>query len=134
MKIELKKIQKNKRRVGRGPGSGSGKTSSRGMNGQKSRTGSSTKFFEGGQTKLINRLPKARGFKSIANKPLTLTTGFISKNFKSGDTVTTETLVKILKFSPSEISKLKGIKIINRGKIANDIKFAQNLILSKSIK
>ena len=60
----LVKINKKKIRVGRGIGSGRGKTSSRGHKGQKSRSGVSIKSFEGGQMPLYRRLPK-RGFKSI---------------------------------------------------------------------
>ena len=56
---------KNRKRVGRGPGSGFGKTAGRGMNGQKSRSGYSRKRgFEGGQMPLIRRIPK-RGFTNI---------------------------------------------------------------------
>ena len=62
----LIKNNKKKIRVGRGIGSGRGKTSSRGHKGQKSRSGVSIKSFEGGQMPLYRRLPK-RGFKSIKN-------------------------------------------------------------------
>lgn len=56
---------KNRKRVGRGPGSGLGKTAGRGMNGQKSRSGYSRKRgFEGGQMPLVRRIPK-RGFTNI---------------------------------------------------------------------
>ena len=55
---------KNRMRVGRGIGSGKGKTGGRGVKGQKSRTGVSIKGFEGGQMPLQRRLPK-RGFKSL---------------------------------------------------------------------
>ncbi len=56
---------KNRKRVGRGPGSGFGKTAGRGMNGQKSRSGYSRKrAFEGGQMPLVRRIPK-RGFTNI---------------------------------------------------------------------
>ena len=58
------KIKKNKIRVGRGIGSGKGKTSGRGVKGQKSRSGVAIKSFEGGQMPLYRRLPK-RGFKPI---------------------------------------------------------------------
>ena len=54
---------KTKKRIGRGPGSGKGKTSGRGVKGQKSRSGVSIKAFEGGQMPLYRRLPK-RGFKN----------------------------------------------------------------------
>ena len=62
----LSKINKKKIRVGRGIGSGKGKTSSRGHKGQKSRSGVAIKSFEGGQMPLYRRLPK-RGFKSFTN-------------------------------------------------------------------
>ena len=58
------KINKSKIRVGRGIGSGKGKTSGRGVKGQKSRSGVAIKSFEGGQMPLYRRLPK-RGFKSL---------------------------------------------------------------------
>ena len=58
----LKKIKQKKIRVGRGIGSGKGKTSGRGVKGQKSRSGVAIKSFEGGQMPLYRRLPK-RGFK-----------------------------------------------------------------------
>ena len=58
------KINRSKLRVGRGIGSGKGKTSGRGVKGQKSRSGVSIKSFEGGQMPLYRRLPK-RGFKSL---------------------------------------------------------------------
>ena len=61
------KINKSKIRVGRGIGSGKGKTSGRGVKGQKSRSGVAIKSFEGGQMPLYRRLPK-RGFNSLANK------------------------------------------------------------------
>ena len=61
------KINKSKIRVGRGIGSGKGKTSGRGVKGQKSRSGVAIKSFEGGQMPLYRRLPK-RGFKSLNKK------------------------------------------------------------------
>lgn len=69
--MELKDLKpaegatKNRKRVGRGPASGTGKTSGRGMNGQKSRAGGGKGVgFEGGQTPLAMRLPKLPGFKN----------------------------------------------------------------------
>ncbi len=59
--------RKNRKRVGRGPGSGKGKTAGRGMKGQKSRSGVALKGFEGGQMPLYRRLPK-RGFNNIFRK------------------------------------------------------------------
>ena len=63
----LIKNNKKKIRVGRGMGSGRGKTASRGHKGQKSRSGVAIKSFEGGQMPLYRRLPK-RGFKSLSSK------------------------------------------------------------------
>ena len=63
----LKKIKQKKLRVGRGIGSGKGKTCGRGIKGQKSRSGVAIKSFEGGQMPLYRRLPK-RGFNIIGKK------------------------------------------------------------------
>ena len=63
------KINKSKIRVGRGIGSGKGKTSGRGVKGQKSRSGVAIKSFEGGQMPLYRRLPK-RGFNPINKKKI----------------------------------------------------------------
>ena len=60
---------KKRKRVGRGAGSGFGKTAGRGVNGQKSRSGVSIKGFEGGQMPLYRRLPK-RGFNNIFSKKI----------------------------------------------------------------
>ena len=65
------KINKKKIRVGRGIGSGKGKTSGRGVKGQKSRSGVSIKSFEGGQMPLYRRLPK-RGFNPIEKKNIAI--------------------------------------------------------------
>jgi len=72
--MELKHLVKNnkkKTRVGRGIGSGRGKTSSRGHKGQKSRSGVAIKSFEGGQMPLYRRLPK-RGFKTFSKKDIAI--------------------------------------------------------------
>tara|TARA_B100001142_G_C13943021_1_gene504002 strand:+ start:117 stop:569 length:453 start_codon:yes stop_codon:yes gene_type:complete len=67
----LIKNNKKKTRVGRGIGSGRGKTSSRGHKGQKSRSGVAIKSFEGGQMPLYRRLPK-RGFKTLNKKNMAI--------------------------------------------------------------
>ena len=68
---ERQKINKSKIRVGRGIGSGKGKTSGRGVKGQKSRSGVAIKSFEGGQMPLYRRLPK-RGFKPIKKNKIAI--------------------------------------------------------------
>ncbi len=82
-----------KKRVGRGPGSGLGKTAGRGHKGQKSRSGySSRPGFEGGQMPLQRRLPK-RGFTNIFKKEwIEISLAKIEESFKAGDEVTPEIL------------------------------------------
>ena len=82
-----------KKRVGRGPGSGLGKTAGRGHKGQKSRSGYSSKSgFEGGQMPLQRRLPK-RGFTNIfKTKWLEVSLAKLEENFNAGDEITPEIL------------------------------------------
>ena len=82
-----------KTRVGRGPGSGLGKTAGRGNKGQKSRSGYSGKVgFEGGQMPLQRRLPK-RGFTNIFKKQwIEVTLATLESSFESGDSITPETM------------------------------------------
>jgi large subunit ribosomal protein L15 len=84
--------RKNKRRVGRGPGSGLGKTSGRGQDGQKSRSGYSRRWgFEGGQMPLNRRLPK-RGFTNIFRKHFRTINVEQLNGLDAGSVVTAETL------------------------------------------
>src|SRR5947209_11024418 len=85
---------KRKKRVGRGPGSGHGKTSTRGNKGQKSRSGYSAKRgFEGGQMPLQRRLPK-RGFTNIFKREWTeINLATLEDRFNAGEIVTPEALV-----------------------------------------
>ncbi len=106
---------KTRKRVGRGPGSGMGKTSTRGENGQKSRSGASIPaWFQGGQSPLYRRIPK-RGFKNtrFETKYATINVGQINKLFKDGDVVTPEVLKErgIIK------KQLSGIKVLSAGVI-----------------
>lgn len=82
-----------KKRVGRGPGSGLGKTAGRGEKGQKSRSGYSRKLgFEGGQMPLHRRLPK-RGFTNVFKKRwLEVSIGALDQHFKADEEVTPELL------------------------------------------
>ena len=97
----------SKKRVGRGQGSGTGKTSARGQKGAKSRAGYSRKLgFEGGQQPLRRRLPKI-GFKSRVNKPLAVNVSRYPA-IKELDEITMETLQAIVKFANS----VKKVKLI----------------------
>jgi large subunit ribosomal protein L15 len=88
-------IQKNKsrKRVGRGPGSGHGKTAARGSKGQGSRSGSSVSpVFEGGQMPIVRRIPK-RGFNNKwADTVAIVNLGVVDRNFQVGEEVTPDTL------------------------------------------
>ena len=111
---ELKPAQKNRARtrVGRGVGSGLGKTSGRGHKGQKARSGGGVRRgFEGGQTPLYRRLPK-RGFTNIHRKTYTEVTLKMLNLSKATD-VTAETLLQ-----EGIISKINdGIVILATGKL-----------------
>lgn len=86
---------KNRKRVGRGPGSGHGKTAGRGHKGQKSRSGNKRKpGFEGGQTPLQRRVPKLRGFKNLFKKEYTVINLEKLNVFKANSVVTREDLVE----------------------------------------
>jgi large subunit ribosomal protein L15 len=103
---------KTRKRVGRGPGSGLGKTSGRGENGQKSRSGYSRKAgFEGGQLPLYRRLPK-RGFTNARFKVEFATINLSDLNkFEDGAVVTPELLKEmgLLK------NQLDGVKVLGNG-------------------
>lgn len=86
--------KKNRKRVGRGAGSGLGKTSGRGMNGQKSRAGGGKgNGFEGGQTPLARRLPKLPGFRNFnRNEYVAVNVSRLEAKFNAGDVVNAQTL------------------------------------------
>ena len=94
------KVTKKKLRVGRGIGSGKGKTSGRGVKGQKSRSGVAIKSFEGGQMPLYRRLPK-RGFSSFSKTNIAIMNlekiqSFIDqKKINTNDTINTDLLKKL---------------------------------------
>ena len=116
-----------KLRVGRGIGSGKGKTSGRGVKGQKSRSGVAIKSFEGGQMPLYRRLPK-RGFNSISN--LEKIQLFIDKKtIKSSVVINTE-LLKKLKLINKNSTKLK---ILGTGEIKDKINIEANLASKSAI-
>ncbi len=95
------------KRVGRGQGSGTGKTAARGQKGAKSRSGYSRKVgFEGGQQPLQRRLPKV-GFTSRVNKPLAINVAKYPA-LKELAEITMETIQPIVKFSKS-VTKVKLI-------------------------
>ena len=118
----LKKKKISKKRLGRGIGSGKGKTSGRGHKGQKSRSGVAIKGFEGGQMPLYRRLPK-RGFVNIFKKNFNIfnlsqiQSLLDKKKIEEKEEITNELLLKknIIK------KKLNGLKILGKGEIKTKI-------------
>ena len=129
------KINKPKIRVGRGIGSGKGKTSGRGVKGQKSRSGVAIKSFEGGQMPLYRRLPK-RGFNPLRNQHIAILnlekiqTLLDKKTIKSSDIINSE-LLKKLKIINKNSTKLK---ILGFGDIKDKINIEANLASKSAVK
>ncbi|HQL61971.1 MAG TPA: 50S ribosomal protein L15 [bacterium] len=99
-----------RKRVGRGPGSGAGKTAGRGTKGQLSRSGIKRRaFFEGGQMSLARRIPK-RGFKNPSHKEYQVVNlGVLASKFEAGVTVTPQSLrEKGLVRHPDRLIKILG--------------------------
>ncbi len=118
----LTKLKTKKIRVGRGIGSGKGKTSGRGVKGQKSRSGVAIKSFEGGQMPLYRRLPK-RGFNSFNKSKIgKLNLGDLqqlieSKRIKSSEKID----IKYLHSSKIIKKKYEKIKILGQGEIKDKL-------------
>lgn len=131
IKIQRPQSLKNKKRVGRGEASGRGKTAGRGHKGQRAH-GKVPKLFEGGQTPLIRRLPKAKGFKSVARKTIyILNLDDINRLYRDGETVSLETLAQKKKI---KISGQSFLKILGRGKLERKVNFVPEVLMSSSAK
>ena len=129
------KMNKLKIRVGRGIGSGKGKTSGRGVKGQKSRSGVAIKSFEGGQMPLYRRLPK-RGFNPISKKNIAILNlekiqSYIDKkSIKTSDVLNSD-LLKKLNLIKKNLIKLK---ILGSGEIKDKINIEADLASKSAIK
>ena len=130
----LKKIKQKKIRVGRGIGSGKGKTSGRGVKGQKSRSGVAIKSFEGGQMPLYRRLPK-RGFKSLnKNKTAILNLDKIQSILNKNKSQITDSLsLNILKEKKLINKKYSTLKILGTGEIKNNISITANFASKQAL-
>ena len=129
------RLNKSKIRVGRGIGSGKGKTCGRGVKGQKSRSGVAIKSFEGGQMPLYRRLPK-RGFNPINKTKVAILNldkiqSYIDKkNLNSSDVINTN-LLKKLKLINKNALKLK---ILGFGEIKAKVNIEADLASKSAIK
>ena len=128
------KINKSKIRVGRGIGSGKGKTSGRGVKGQKSRSGVAIKSFEGGQMPLYRRLPK-RGFNPIGKTHVAILNlekiqSYIDKkNIKTSDVLNSDLLKKLKLINKNSIK----LKILGSGVIKDKINIEADLASKSAI-
>lgn len=134
MKLEnLSKIAgKNKKRVGRGPGSGKGKTAGRGTKGQKARGGLSIghSHYEGGQRPLFKRLPyrRGKGNPKITKKPIVVNLEALNL-LPAGEKVNLESLIKF-KIVDKKDAQMLGVKILGDGKLTKALTIS--LPISKS--
>ena len=122
---------KNTKRVGRGPGSGMGKTSTHGEKGQKSRSGVSiSAWFQGGQSPLYRRLPK-RGFKNtrFETKYAVINLSDLDKYFNDGDVVTPE----VLKEKGIIKKQLNGVKVLANGTLTKKLTVKANRFSSIAV-
>ena len=130
----LTKLKTKKIRVGRGIGSGKGKTSGRGVKGQKSRSGVAIKSFEGGQMPLYRRLPK-RGFNPINKKTIAILNldkiqSYIDKkNIKTTDTLNSNLLKKLKLIDQNSIK----LKILGSGAIRDKINIEADLASKSAV-
>ena len=128
------KINKSKMRVGRGIGSGKGKTSGRGVKGQKSRSGVAIKSFEGGQMPLYRRLPK-RGFNPVAKENIAILNlekiqFYIDKKHINPSEIVNSSMLKKLKLINKNSNKLK---ILGSGQVKDKINIEADLASKSAI-
>ena len=131
---KLTKTNKKKMRVGRGIGSGKGKTSSRGHKGQKSRSGVAIKSFEGGQMPLYRRLPK-RGFKSFKKNSTAILNLSKIQNIldKTKNNIKNTLDLKILKEKKLVNKKFFKLKILGTGDIKKNIEISANFASKQAL-
>ena len=128
------KLKKSKIRVGRGIGSGKGKTSGRGVKGQKSRSGVAIKSFEGGQMPLYRRLPK-RGFNTLNKNKIAILNldkiqFFIDKKSITTKEIINSELLKKLRLINKRYTKLK---ILGSGEIKTKVNIEADLASKSAV-
>mgnify|MGYP003683914973 FL=1 len=130
----LVKNNKKKIRVGRGIGSGKGKTSSRGHKGQKSRSGVAIKSFEGGQMPLYRRLPK-RGFKSLNKNTTAILNLAKIQNIldKTANNIKNTLDLKTLKDKKLINGKYLKLKILGSGELKKNIEISAHFASKQAL-
>jgi len=117
--LSLNNLQKSKsikpsKRLGRGNASGSGNYSTRGMKGQRSRSGGKSGLMSRSIKGYLLRIPKNRGFRSLQSKMIPVNVGELDKNFKEGTVINARQMLKVGLIK--NISK--GVKILSQGKLS----------------
>ena len=128
------KIIRSKMRVGRGIGSGKGKTSGRGVKGQKSRSGVAIKSFEGGQMPLFRRLPK-RGFNPVSRKKIAILNLNKLQNLVEKKRINGEGTINLNFLIKNKLIKknYNYLKILGNGDLKNKLNIEAHFV-SKSAK
>ncbi|WP_078393401.1 50S ribosomal protein L15 [Shouchella patagoniensis] len=122
--------RKVRNRVGRGIGSGNGKTSGKGHKGQKARSGGGVRpGFEGGQNPLYRRLPK-RGFTNIHRKEFTVVNLDVLNRFEAGTEVTPELLIE----SKAVKNVKHGIKVLGNGSLEKNLTVKAHKFSASAVK
>jgi|TARA_B100000959_G_scaffold28875_1_gene27823 large subunit ribosomal protein L15 len=123
------KVKTKKTRLGRGIGSGKGKTSGRGHKGQKARSGVAIKSFEGGQMPLYRRLPK-RGFNSIKKKNIAIINLQQLQKFISKGRLNSKILINLNELKKNKIlkNKINKIKLLGNGDLKDKINLEVDFI------
>ena len=132
---ELVGAKKNRKRVGRGIGSGTGKTSGRGVKGQKSRSGVAIKGFEGGQMPLHRRLPK-RGFNNLFSKKYNVFNLDRIQYFIDNGKIDAKQIINIDTLLEAKLIKSErdGLKILGRGKLTSKVELEVSGASEKAVK
>ena len=121
---------KSRKRIGRGPGSGHGKTATRGSKGQGSRSGSSVSpIFEGGQMPLVRRIPK-RGFHNkFADNVAVVNLSVLDRNFENGEEVSPESIrAKAILKGAYDVLKVLGDGDLTKGLKVTAHKFSRSAL------
>jgi large subunit ribosomal protein L15 len=132
---DLAGAKKNRKRVGRGIGSGTGKTSGRGVKGQKSRSGVAIKGFEGGQMPLHRRLPK-RGFNNLFSKKYNVFNLDRIQYFIDNGRIDAKQIINIDTLLEAKLIKTErdGLKILGRGKLTSKVEMEVSGASEKAVK
>lgn len=108
---------KRRKRLGRGSGSGHGDYSTRGMKGQRARSGGKSGLILRGVRSYLLRIPKTRGFRSLQPKFAVVNVENLEKNYQAGQTVNARSLFKQGLIATTEV----GLKILSTGKLSKNL-------------